>query len=62
MPPETGESRPAILVEGLEKSFGAVHALRGVDLAVRRGTVLGVLGPNGAGQTTAVAVRAYRKV
>src|SRR6201986_4103089 len=48
--------RPAILVEGLTKSFGEVHALRGIDLAVPRGTVLGVLGPNGAGKTTAVRI------
>jgi ABC-2 type transport system ATP-binding protein len=49
-------SGPAILVEGLTKSFGEVHALRGIDLAVPRGTVLGVLGPNGAGKTTAVRI------
>src|SRR6266700_2131286 len=48
--------RPAILVEGLTKSFGEVRALRGIDLAVPRGTVLGVLGPNGAGKTTAVRI------
>jgi ABC-2 type transport system ATP-binding protein len=46
----------AILAEGLTKSFGDVHALRGIDLAVPRGTVLGVLGPNGAGKTTAVRI------
>jgi ABC-2 type transport system ATP-binding protein len=46
----------AILVEGLRKSFGDVHALAGIDLEVPRGTVLGVLGPNGAGKTTAVKV------
>src|SRR5579863_970419 len=45
---------PAILVEGLTKSFGQVHALRGIDLAVPGGTVLGLLGPTGAGKTTAV--------
>ena len=49
-------SGPAILVEGLVKSFGEVRALRGVDLSVPRGTVLGVLGPNGAGKTTAVRI------
>jgi ABC-2 type transport system ATP-binding protein len=47
---------PAILVEGLIKSFGEVQALRGIDLSVPRGTVLGVLGPNGAGKTTAVRI------
>ena len=46
----------AIFVEGLTKSFGNVQALRGIDLAVPRGTVLGMLGPNGAGKTTAVRV------
>src|SRR5215468_4203055 len=39
-------SGPAILVEGLTKSFGEVRALRGIDLSVPNGTVLGVLGPN----------------
>jgi ABC-2 type transport system ATP-binding protein len=47
---------PAILVEGLGKSFGDTRALDGVDLAVPPGTVLGVLGPNGAGKTTTVRV------
>ncbi|WP_086565604.1 ATP-binding cassette domain-containing protein [Streptomyces africanus] len=44
----------AVLSEGLEKRYGKVHALRGLDLAVAEGTVCGVLGPNGAGKTTAV--------
>ncbi|MFD7713876.1 ATP-binding cassette domain-containing protein [Streptomyces sp. NPDC059785] len=44
----------AVLSESLEKRFGSVHALRGLDLAVAEGTVCGVLGPNGAGKTTAV--------
>jgi ABC-2 type transport system ATP-binding protein len=49
-------SEPAILVEGLRKSFGDVVALDGVDFAVPAGTVLGLLGPNGAGKTTAVRI------
>jgi len=48
----------AILAEGLVKRFGDTTALDGVDLAVRRGTVLGLLGPNGAGKTTAVRILA----
>ena len=48
----------AVRAEGLVKRFGDTKALDGVDLAVRRGTVLGLLGPNGAGKTTAVRVLA----
>ncbi|MBE2318638.1 ATP-binding cassette domain-containing protein [Solirubrobacter sp. CPCC 204708] len=48
----------AIEAEGLRKRFGDTQALDGVDLAARRGTVLGVLGPNGAGKTTAVRILA----
>ena len=48
----------AIEAHGLVKRFGATTALAGVDLAVERGTVLGVLGPNGAGKTTAVRILA----
>jgi ABC-2 type transport system ATP-binding protein len=51
-------SEEAIVVEGLEKSYGTVRALRGVDFAARTGTVLGLLGPNGAGKTTAVRILA----
>ena len=43
---------------GLVKNFGQTRALRGVDLAVRKGTVHAVLGPNGAGKTTAVRILA----
>ncbi|MFB7875593.1 ATP-binding cassette domain-containing protein [Nocardia sp. NPDC056064] len=45
-----------VLVEGIEKSFGDVHALRGVDFAAEPGQVLGILGPNGAGKTTTVNI------
>ncbi len=39
-------------VTGLEKHYGDVHALRGIDLEVARGQLIGFLGPNGAGKTT----------
>jgi ABC-2 type transport system ATP-binding protein len=48
----------AIVVEGLEKSYGPVKALGGVDFTARTGSVLGLLGPNGAGKTTAVRILA----
>ncbi|MGD2251726.1 MAG: ABC transporter ATP-binding protein [Anaerolineales bacterium] len=46
----------AIRVEDLQKSFGQVRALDGLDLAVEAGTVYGFLGPNGAGKTTTIRV------
>ncbi|MGV9822299.1 ATP-binding cassette domain-containing protein [Nocardia xishanensis] len=45
-----------VVVEGVEKSFGEVHALRGVDFTAAQGEVLGILGPNGAGKTTTVNI------
>jgi ABC-2 type transport system ATP-binding protein len=47
---------PALLAEGLRKTFGETVALDGVDLRVERAQVLGLLGPNGAGKTTTVRV------
>ncbi|MGZ3586715.1 MAG: ABC transporter ATP-binding protein [Candidatus Limnocylindrales bacterium] len=44
----------AIRIEGLVKDYGPVHAVRGIDLEVRRGEVFGFLGPNGAGKTTTI--------
>jgi oleandomycin transport system ATP-binding protein len=51
-------NEPAIVAEGLVKSFGSVRALAGVDLEVDEGSVLGLLGPNGAGKTTAIRILA----
>ncbi len=45
---------PAIVVEGLERAFGEVLAVQGIDLAVDEGEIYGFLGPNGAGKTTTV--------
>jgi ABC-2 type transport system ATP-binding protein len=47
---------PAIRVQGLEKSFSAVEALRGVDFDVARGSIFALLGSNGAGKTTVVKI------
>ena len=45
---------PAIVVEGIERAFGEVLAVRGIDLRVGEGEIYGFLGPNGAGKTTTV--------
>ena len=48
--------RSALAVRGLEKRYGSVHALRGVDLEVAEGELFGLLGPNGAGKSTLVKI------
>ncbi len=48
----------AIEVRGVAKRYGAVQALAGVDLEVRRGEIFGLLGPNGAGKTTLISILA----
>ncbi|HYM90345.1 MAG TPA: branched-chain amino acid ABC transporter ATP-binding protein/permease [bacterium] len=51
-PARAGAAPPLLEVAGLAKHFGGVEALRGVDLEVGRGEIVGVLGPNGAGKST----------
>lgn len=46
----------AIDIEGLVKTYGEVHALNGIDLAVHTGEIFGVIGPNGAGKTTIMRI------
>ena len=43
-------------VKGLKKSYGDVHAVRGVDLEITQGEIFSLLGPNGAGKTTTVEI------
>lgn len=43
-------------ISGVTKAFGAVHALRGIDLEVPRGRIFGIVGPNGAGKTTLFSI------
>ena len=45
-----------VFANGLGKRFGELWALRNLDLAVEPGTVLGLLGHNGAGKTTAIRI------
>ncbi len=44
----------AILIENLQKVYGAVRALDGLNLQVEEGTIFGFLGPNGAGKSTTI--------
>ena len=44
--------QPLLEVRGLSRSFGGLHAVRGLDFAVAEGAIHALLGPNGAGKTT----------
>jgi ABC-2 type transport system ATP-binding protein len=45
---------PAIHASALHKSYGSVHAVRGVDIAIEAGETVALLGPNGAGKSTTI--------
>ncbi|WP_247745704.1 amino acid ABC transporter ATP-binding protein [Streptomyces oryzae] len=48
----SGDRAAAIEVRGLRKSFGELEVLRGIDITVRRGEVVCVIGPSGSGKST----------
>ena len=45
----------AIKISGIHKSFGNLHALKGIDLTIERGEFFALLGPNGAGKSTLIS-------
>src|SRR5258708_28544309 len=47
---------PAIAVTGLRKSFGPKEAVAGIDLEIAAGSLAGLVGPNGAGETTCLSI------
>src|SRR3982075_4639454 len=54
--PMTAQSAQAIRVQGLEKSYKKLRAVRGVDFGGARGSIFALLGSNGAGKTTVVNI------
>ncbi len=54
--PHDGQQPLAVELTGLHKSFGAVEAVKGIDLNVAAGEIVAFLGPNGAGKTSTIDV------
>jgi simple sugar transport system ATP-binding protein len=50
------EAAAAIELRGIQKSFGSVHAVRGVSLRIEKGAVTGIVGENGAGKSTLMSI------
>ena len=55
---DAATATPAVEVRGVVKRYGAVEALRGIDLTVNAGEMFALLGPNGAGKTTLFSILA----
>jgi ABC-type sugar transport system ATPase subunit len=58
MSPENAGAPPLLVMEGIDKSFPGVRALKGARLELRSGEVLGLVGENGAGKSTLIKVLA----
>lgn len=54
MTPQPNRDEPAIEAHALQKNYGATCAVKGIDLHVYPGEIVGFLGPNGAGKTTTI--------
>jgi branched-chain amino acid transport system ATP-binding protein len=55
-PKASASTAPVLECRGIERSFGGVKALKGVDLSIAPGRIVGLVGPNGSGKTTMVNV------
>ena len=44
--------QPLLRVQGLKKSYGSLEVLKGIDLALRKGETLSLIGPSGSGKST----------
>jgi ABC-2 type transport system ATP-binding protein len=53
---EEAEVTEAVVVRGLEKRYGDIEAVRGIDFSVHSGEIFGFLGPNGAGKSTTISM------
>ncbi len=49
-------STPVIDIQNLQKFYGSAHVLKGIDLTVSAGQVVGYIGPNGAGKSTTLKI------
>lgn len=56
--PPVSRMIPAIKIEQVHKHFGALQALKGIDLSIEQGEFFALLGPNGAGKSTLISLLA----